>query len=109
MSAYIKQLNASVEADAARRAEQGALACQEVRERLSPLEDRLRRLMGTIPEQLQRDGLSLSALQSSLRGRWRGNCHPGELGAALRKLGFARKRQWNGNSGFKALWYRNVY
>jgi hypothetical protein len=25
-------------------------------------------------------------LQASLRGRWRGLCHPGELGLALRKL-----------------------
>ena len=41
---------------------------------------------------MQREGLSLAALQASLRGRRRGNCHPGELGAALRRLGFARRR-----------------
>ncbi len=27
-----------------------------------------------------------------LAGKWRGNCHPGELGAALRKLGYFRRR-----------------
>jgi hypothetical protein len=26
---------------------------------------------------------------------WRGNCHPGELGMALRKLGFKRERRWD--------------
>src|ERR1700730_4751105 len=35
-------------------------------------------LLATIPLDLQREGLSLSSLQASLRGRWRGNCHPGE-------------------------------
>ena len=46
--------------------------------------DRLARLLASIPVEVQREGLSLSSLQTSLRGRRRGNCHPGELGAALR-------------------------
>jgi hypothetical protein len=41
-----------------------------------------------IPIEIQREGLSLASLQASLRGRSRGLCHPGELGTALRKLGF---------------------
>jgi hypothetical protein len=75
------------------------------RERLTPLEERPSRLLATIPIEVQREGLSLSSLQASLRGRWRGNCHPGELGTALRKLGFKRERRWDGASGFRALWY----
>jgi hypothetical protein len=47
----------------------------------------------SIPLDIQREGLSLSSLQTSLRGRWRGNCHTSELGAALRKLGFTRQRR----------------
>ena len=50
--------------------------------RLTPLDARLTRLLATIPIDVQRDGFSLSALQAALRGRSRGNCHPGELGAA---------------------------
>ena len=72
--------------------------------RLTPLEDRLTRLLATIPIEMQREGLSLAALQTSLRGRRRGNCHPGELGAALRRLGFERRRDWSGVDGFRALW-----
>jgi hypothetical protein len=52
----------------------------------------------------QEEGLSLPWLQTSLGGRWRGNRHPGELGAALRKLGFTRHRQWRGATGFRAVW-----
>ncbi len=108
MSAYIQQLQR--EANAARaialiqRAEKERAEAQAVRERLTPLETRVARLLATIPLDVQREGLSLSSLQTSLRGRWRGNCHPGELGKALRKLGFTRHRQWRGSDGFRAVW-----
>ena len=108
MSAYISRLNASVKAEAGVRAEQRERDKEAARERLSPLEDRLRRLLATIPAEVQREGLSLAELQKSLRGRWRGNCHPGELGVALRKLGFARRRSWNARVGFRALWSRTA-
>src|ERR1700730_13252625 len=92
MSAYISALNAAAERDRAQREEKERAASQAVRERLTPLQERLSRLLATIPIEIQREGLSLSSLQASLRGRWRGNCHPGELGRALRKLGFTRER-----------------
>jgi hypothetical protein len=105
MSAYIAALNAAVERDQAEREEKERVATQAVRERLTPLEERLSRLLATIPSEIQREGLSLASLQASLRGRWRGLCHPGELGSALRKLGFTRQRRWHDEGGFRALWY----
>ena len=108
MSAYIAELNAAVEREHANqqkiRDEEARVNIQAARERLTPVEERLARLLATIPDELQREGLSLTSLQTSLRGRWRGNCHPGELGAALRKLGFTRQRRWRGEGGFRALW-----
>lgn len=80
-------------------------AGQAAREKLTPLETRVSKLLATIPDAVQKEGLSLASLRAQLRGRWRGNCHPGELGVALRKLGFERKRQWHGAAGFGALWY----
>ena len=62
------------------------------------------RLLATIPREVQGEGRSLLALQKALRRRWRGNCHAGELGVALRKLGFTRRRRWRGGAEFKALW-----
>lgn len=108
MSAYIAELNAAVEREHAEqqkaRDEEARTNIQAARERLTPVEERLARLLATIPVELQREGLSLASLQTSLRGRWRGNCHPGELGTALRKLGFTRQRQWHGANGFQAVW-----
>jgi len=109
MSAYINQLNAEVAAAAQARHEEqsraSARASDAARERLTPLEDRLVRLLATIPPDVQSEGLSLPALQAALRGRWRSSCHPGELGAQLRRLGFERRRQWSDGAGFRALWY----
>jgi hypothetical protein len=104
-TAYIKQLKANAAFEQAQRDEKERIATQAVRERLTPLEERLSRLLATIPSEIQREGLSLASLQASLRGRWRGNCHPGELGTALRKLGFKRERRWHADAGFCALWY----
>jgi hypothetical protein len=78
---------------------------REQGERLIAADERVGRLLATIPIEVQQEGLSLSSPQASLRGRWRGNCHPGELAAALRRRGFERKRNWRSNAGgFRATW-----
>ena len=78
----------------------------EWRERLTPLEERLAKLLATLPAGIKGQGLSLSVMQGMLAGKWRGKCHPGELGVALRKLGYQRKRTWsNTNNSFSALWF----
>lgn len=105
MTAYVTTLNRLVEADAARCAATKADEADHARDRLSPLEDRLARLLATVPIELQQTGISLTHLQKSLRGRSRSHCHPGDLGAALRALGFRRERKWRGSTGFTALWY----
>lgn len=72
---------------------------------LTPLEDRLQKLLTDMPDAVKAEGLSLPAIQKMLKGRWRGNAHPGELGVALRKLGYSRTRQWNNSAdGFKTVW-----
>jgi hypothetical protein len=109
MSSYVKRLQAESDSANARAEQQRAAASRasvvSARQRLMPLEDRVARLLKTIPRELQAEGLSLSLIQASLRGRWRGNAHPGELGAALRKLGFSRRRRWDDSAGFRALWF----
>ena len=105
---YIAQLNAAAEAnrakEQARREERARAEAHAARERLTPIHERLAKLLATIPIVVQREGLSLTTLQTSLRGRWRGNAHPGEVGRALRRLGFERRRTWRGNDGFRAIW-----
>ena len=109
---WASQLEAAAKANRdkrqAERDEKARAQAEAARVRLTPLEDRLARLLATIPLDVQREGLSLSSLQASLRGRSRGNCHPGELGAALRRLGFDRRRDWRSPDGFRAVWRKTV-
>jgi hypothetical protein len=110
LHAYIAQLKRDAETrravEQARRDENARAEAEAARTRLTPLQERLMRLLATIPPDVQREGLSLSSLQASLRGRSRGNCHPGELGNAMRKLKYVRRRNWAGDAGgFRALWY----
>jgi len=86
-----------------------AQATAQWTERLTPLEDRLAKLLATIPNEIKSQGLSLSALRTMLAGKWRGKCHPGELGIALRRLGYERRRNWSDASqSFCALWHKSV-
>lgn len=105
MSYYISRLVEASEREEAELANQKAAQVEETRERLTPLQDRLARLLTTIPAEVLAGGVSLSALQAGLKGRWRGSCHPGELGVALRKAGFVRRRQWSDDDGFRSLWF----
>jgi hypothetical protein len=108
LHAYVAQLKKYAEEnrakEQARREERARTEAKAARERLTSLDERLARLVATIPVELQREGLALASLQASLRGRRRGNCHPGELGAALRRARFERQRDWKGDDGFRAVW-----
>ena len=73
---------------------------------LTPLRTRLIKLLDDIPRSEQRQGLSLLELQARLRGRKGGLPHIGELGAAIRRLGWQRRRRWsNEDAAFASLWY----
>lgn len=75
---------------------------------MTPLEDRLKKLLEEIPDSVKAEGLSLPVIQKMLKGRWRGNAHPGELGSALNKLGYQRFRCWrNSREGFKTVWKKS--
>ena len=111
MSAYVAMLQAESDRKNAEqqkiRDEEARAEAKATQERLTPLEDRLKKILATtIPIEVQREGLTLSSLRILLRGRQGGNCHCGELGEALRKLGFERRRDWSGsNGGFHTRWY----
>ena len=75
------------------------------RERLVPVEVRLRKLLAEIPLAIQQEGLALSELRKSRRGRWRGNAHVGEVGGALRALGYERRRDWRSEGSLCARWF----
>jgi hypothetical protein len=75
---------------------------------LAPLHMRLQKKVDAIPATTQQKGLSLLELQVRMKGRKGGMPHVGELAAALRKLGWKRRRQWSDHEdGFRAKWYPN--
>ena len=73
---------------------------------LAPLHIRLQKKVDAIPTKTQQQGLSLLELQVRMKGRKGGMPHVGELAAALRRLGWKRRRQWSDSEdGFRAKWY----
>ena len=110
MATYLETTRAHCEQLRAEKTQTAILAdaksTAEWTERLTPLEDRLAKLLATIPLEIKRQGISLPAIRTMLAGKWRGKCHPGELGIALRRLGYERRRNWStGTQSFSALWF----
>jgi hypothetical protein len=109
LKGYLAELDAHAAAqrtkDAA--AEQAQAAAARECARRTTLDDRLKDLLGTIPPEIQDEGLSIVEVQTMLRprGSERSCCTAGQLGDALRRLGFVRERRWHdGRSSFRALW-----
>jgi hypothetical protein len=103
LKSYLNELNAHVEEQhAVTQARQEAKAA-----RRTLLDDRLARLLSAISPDVQAAGLSIVELQVMLRprGSERSCCTAGQLGDALRRLGFVRERRWrDSRSSFRALW-----
>lgn len=76
------------------------------RDRLSPLDDRLRRILDNIPNSIKAEGVRLPPLVHQLAGRTRQHPSQGDVGKALRRLGWRRRRDWsNGDEGYPAVCY----
>ncbi len=105
MVCYLEQVQAESDRVKTVREAESRTSRSEWTDRLTPLEDRLKRLLADMPEEVTVQGLSLDAIRRLLAGKWRGNCHPGELGAAFRKLGYVRHRDWSDiEGGFRSKW-----
>ena len=90
------------------KAQPQANAVENQRAPLGPLDARLLRVLDQIPQSTQLEGLSLLDLLACLRGRKGGLPHIGELGAAIRRLGWQRRRAWSDETtSFSSKWYPN--
>jgi hypothetical protein len=109
LKSYLAELTAHAAAQRTQDAqvEQAQAAAERDRDRRTLLDARLKHLLGTIPPEVQDEGLSIIEVQVMLRprGSERSCCTAGQLGDALRRLGFVRERRWrDGHSSFRALW-----
>ena len=86
-----------------------ALEARAAREKLVPLDLRLRRLLDTIPPEVWRDGIALETLRKMLRGAKGRGARSGAVGDELRRMGWKRVRSWRkSENGFRALWFPPV-
>jgi hypothetical protein len=118
MSAYVQNLQRSAEGERVRqqeaREEKALEAAQAARQRLIPLDVRLAKLLAEIPLEVQAEGLSLETIRRRLRGVSGRGAQAGQVGEALRRLGYTRERCWRGGrqragtGAFSALWYPPV-
>ena len=64
------------------------------------------KVLDDIPDSIKAEGIRLPPLVHQLIGRTRQHPSAGDVGKALRRLGWRRKRDWsNGDEGYPAVWY----
>ena len=78
----------------------------EFRARMTPVVDRLKKFVATIPES-ERYPRSITFFTEALKPRWNGkHAAARDIADALRRLGFSRNRAWNKpEAGFRSHWH----
>ena len=99
---YIRQLRAMAEAarheNAARPHPSGRLRTT------TPLTTQITELMNSLPPSQRERSWLISDLQGRLQGRYKDRPSLGDLGLALRALGWDRVRDWTNSGGGRRLW-----
>jgi hypothetical protein len=104
MREYLSQLTQGT-------AHAGHAACtaeteQQFKELATPLVDRLRVLVATIPPEQAKHGMSIEWFRTRLRGKYCRHAMAGDVAQALRELGWIRRRGWReSEDGFRARWF----
>jgi hypothetical protein len=93
---YLTKLNAE-----SHKANRSAIATPEYK----PLTDQITELMASLPPALQDRPWNMSDLVQRLAGKYRARPHTQQVGEALRRLGWIRKRVY-GDYGGVRLWVR---
>ena len=96
----VKREAQRAEVDAKRQSE-----LEQYRDRNSTMTDKVKRVIAAMPPEERDQPRKIAWFREKLKGRRGGPCHPGELGVALAKLGFERRRSWALNAPRGCLWY----
>jgi hypothetical protein len=90
----------------ARLSSQARAEAQAARERLVPLDVRLKRLLDTIPPEVQTMGFLWKSSERCFVPRKGAGGHCGAIGGELRRMGWRRIRSWKKTeNGFRAFWF----
>jgi hypothetical protein len=75
---------------------------------LKPLTEQITELMLSLPPAQRDRSWSIVDLQGRLQGRYKDRPSLGNIGSALRALGWSQTRGWTHNFGNRRVWVRNI-
>lgn len=102
---YIDRLKAEVaQRDSMREANQEAR--RDSLGNLKPLTEQITQLMLSLPPAQRNRAWSIVDLQGRLQGRYKDRPSLGNVGDALRALGWSQVREWTPDAGNRRLWVR---
>jgi hypothetical protein len=106
MKTWIEHIEEQHSMEAQQRAARDVEKLETFRLRMTPVVERLRRFLATVPES-ERYPRPITFFSEALRPRHHGRfASQREVADALRALGFTRHRGWQkAEQGFRSLWY----
>src|SRR4051794_19369269 len=97
---WIERIKADLAERAARHEVERIPETEVFKLRTTPVIERLRRFIESMPEQERCTPRSLEFYRQVLKAKYHGkHAHSGETGEALRALGYTRKRGWSSAEG----------
>lgn len=113
MKTWLENLNQHVAETSASRADIEANHLEKLAQkarRALGVDERVRRIVATLPDHLKGQPLQIGYFRERMGSKWRpgGRAHLGEIGGALTRLGWTRRRVWKSDqfSGrYPAVWF----
>jgi hypothetical protein len=107
MQTWMGKIKVDIAERAARREIEDTSERDMFKLRTTPVIERLRRFIESMPDGERNAPRSLEFYRQMLKAKYHGkHAHSGETGEALRALGYIRKRGWSSTEGgFRAVWY----
>lgn len=94
---------------AARRAAENTPTTEKRQTDMRPMHERVESVLRQLTPDELNAGIRLEWLCEQIAGKYRGCAQPRQIGAALRRLGFTRKRCWRGGDiGFRSTWHKDI-
>lgn len=106
MKTWLEVMNAGQTERQVKLAEQELQRVDIFREKMTPVIDRLKKFIATIPVS-ERYARPITFFTQAIKPRWNGrHAAPREVADSLRQLGFTRHRGWNkSEAGFRSHWH----
>lgn len=104
LKSYMDELRAKAEQQGLDHANASNRSPVRTEHAYKPLTEQISELMNTLPPALRNRPWTVAELALRLKGKYRSHPSAGDVGQALRALGWVNRRDWSKSGGGRRVW-----